>query len=81
MTMPSQQRRGKKRVKCMATEEFPSAQGKPAKSIKKRSDLKSLPFKNYMQFYDLGWILQSTEWQVMVRSRSRGRVQGICKPP
>ena len=43
--------------------------------------LKSLPFKNYMRFYNLGWILQSTEWQVMVRGRSRGRVQGVCKPP
>ena len=43
--------------------------------------LKSLPFKNCMQWYDLGWILQSTEWQVMVRGRSRGRVQSVCKPP
>ena len=43
--------------------------------------LKSLPFKNYMWWYDLGWILQSTEWQIIVRGRSRGRVQSICKPP
>ena len=43
--------------------------------------LKSLPFKNYMWWYDLGWILQSTEWQIIVRGRSRGRVQGVCKPP
>ena len=42
--------------------------------------LKSLPFKNYMWWYDLGWILQSTEWQMIVRGRSRGRVQGVCKP-
>ena len=38
--------------------------------------LKSLPFKKYMWWYDLGWILQSTEWQIIVRGRSRGRVQG-----
>lgn len=43
--------------------------------------LKSLPFKNYMWWYDLGWILQSTEWQIIVRGRSRGRVQSICNPP